>query len=629
MGRSARFNVRTGAVDNKRMERRRSNGSVDSTVLASLETVPFPSVALGPDGRIVAVNAAWREAAVQRGANPERCGVGVDYLAVCDSSTGDFRAGASAAARGIRRVLDGTTETFSLDYPCPAGGVEQWFSMRVVTAAPAAGAIISHLDVTELKLAELSVRSGLTPVGSTTVSGKRWGLVAELEFQALYDPLTKLPNRRLFMRSLERAWREDYSEDGQLAVMFLDLDDFTAVNERLGHAAGDAALQQVAGRVSEILRPTDTVGRLGGDEFVICCRELPRVESALALAGRVREVIGAPMEIAGRTVMISATIGLAVSAPGSGSGAEQMLREADAAMYSAKRSGRAQIALFDEALRERDQRRRDLVERLEVALRHGDVRPYYQPQIDLRTRELAGFEALARWTDPTRGPISPIEFIPAAEQHGLIGRLGHQILRATCAALATWPHCRPGRLPQVSLNASIHQLRDPSFPQQVAAAIAEADVPADRICIEVTESLLEDEAVAAQALRALKAVGVEIALDDFGTGYSSLSRLHRFPLDYLKIDRSFVSAMSDPDGMTVVAAVLDLAHRLGLTTIAEGIETDSQLKTLTEMGWDMGQGYLWSAAVPEDEARRLTTTSPWDRYGSRTAAPAVPGHGRR
>ena len=465
-------------------------------------------------------------------------------------------------------------------------------------------AVPVHLRIEQVDDPDIGFRGR---VGAAMDISERRLLQGELAFQALHDPLTGLPNRRLFLEHLDSALSRSGRAGLDVAVLFIDLDDFKAINDRLGHVAADEVLRTVGDRIRRVLRTGDVVARFGGDEFLVCCEQLSDPSEAFRIVERIVDAASEPMAVTGERITVTLSVGVALS--GTGVGGEAMVRNADAAMYVAKNSGKARVELFDAVLHQQIRRRHEMAAELEEALRLGQIQTHFQPQIALGTGELIGFEALARWAHPERGMIPPSEFIGVAEESGLIVELGEQVLRQACAALSSWLDLSPERPLKVAVNVSGRQLPDPRFPDTVAAVLADAQVPPGFVCLELTETALAEPEMAAAALRRLKELGVEIAIDDFGTGYSSLSRLHRFPLDYLKIDRSFVAGMMHrSEDEVIVASVLGLARALGLRTVAEGIEDASQLNQLSSMGCELGQGFLWSRALGPDEARSLVTS---------------------
>jgi diguanylate cyclase (GGDEF)-like protein/PAS domain S-box-containing protein len=430
-------------------------------------------------------------------------------------------------------------------------------------------------------------------------------LEEEMAYQALHDPLTGLPNRRLFTKKVEEALARSARTETRTALIFIDLDDFKAINDGVGHVAADEILRSVGDLIQGVLRTTDHVARFGGDEFVICCEEVTGAEEACAVVQRIVDAFsGSPFRFDDTIITITASVGVALSTPTSG--AEAMVRDADAAMYAAKAAGKARVEVFDPTDQGRRRRRRGPAHDLETALATGQLETWFQPQVSLRDGQLVGFEALARWHHPVRGPMAPSEFIPVAEETGLIDRLGRVVLADSCRALATWRAAAPDRPLQVAINMSARQLADVGLARAVRATADDAGIPTDAICLELTESSLAASDVATAMLRRLKTVGVALAIDDFGTGYSFLSHLHRYPLDHIKIDRTFVAGVARRrDDEAIVTAVLGLARGLGLGTVAEGIEDAAQRDRLADLGCDRAQGFLWSAAVPADEAEAL------------------------
>ena len=471
-------------------------------------------------------------------------------------------------------------------------------------------------------------------------AGRRTSAERRMRHQALHDGLTGLPNRLLFLDRLGACLARSRREaDYHFAVLFLDLDRFKVVNDSLGHAAGDRLLVEVARRLRRGLRGTDglyrdrepaapTVARLGGDEFTVLLDGLRHPTDAVRVADRLRGALSAPVEVgdggAGAEVACGASIGVAAGGPHYAR-AEDVVRDADAAMYRAKAAGRGGVAAFDPSIHalamaalttERDLRRAvDLACAGGGDCGDGGLSLAFQPVVGLLDGVPCGFEALARWRHPSRGNVPPEEFIPLAEETGLIVPLGRWVLRAACRQLRAWRNARGPAAPPLGMcvNLSPRQLADPGLPAAVASALAESRLPAASLILEVTESAAVDDR-AADALAALTATGVRLALDDFGTGYSSLSCLHRLPLSVLKIDRSFVSRLGDPsdlegagrrvDHAAVVEAIITLAHRHRLGVVAEGVETAAQASLLAKMGCDRGQGFLYAKPMNAAAAGR-------------------------
>jgi diguanylate cyclase (GGDEF)-like protein/PAS domain S-box-containing protein len=426
----------------------------------------------------------------------------------------------------------------------------------------------------------------------------------ELSHLALHDTLTGLPNRALFLDRLGLALRRTERRSGSVAVLFGDLDRFKVVNDSLGHDAGDRLLVDVAGRIGAALRPADTVARFGGDEFTILCEDIAGEIEAATIAQRIVDVFREPFVLEDGEVFLATSLGIAI-ARGEGATdqrAEDLIRDADAAMYRAKERGKGRYEIFDEAMRADAVARLETESALRRALERGELRLHYQPEVDLATGSIAGFEALIRWEHPLRGLLHPSAFIPLAEETGLIVGIGEWVLREACTEAARWP--APLTL---SVNLSARQLAQHDLVAVVRRALSETGTDPAKLCLEITESaVMESGAATTAQLRALKSLGVRLAIDDFGTGFSSLAHLRRFPVDVLKIDGTFVSGLGrEPQDASIAAAVISLAHALDLTTVAEGVETDEQLAILKQLGCDLGQGYLFARPRPADEALQL------------------------
>ncbi|HEY2705006.1 MAG TPA: EAL domain-containing protein [Candidatus Dormibacteraeota bacterium] len=424
-----------------------------------------------------------------------------------------------------------------------------------------------------------------------------------LAHQALHDPLTGLPNRALFVDRLEQALVRNLRRSSTIAVLFVDLDRFKVVNDSLGHAAGDRVLSVLGERLCSVLRPGDTVARFGGDEFTVLCTDLEDEKEAFAIAERITAVLATPFDLEGAAVVLTASIGIAL-ATADHPDAHTLIRNADAAMYRAKEHGRARWLLFDEAIHRRAVERLETEVALRRSLEAGDFRLHYQPIVDA-DGGLAGFEALVRWQHPSRGLVAPADFIPLAEETGLIERLGAWVITEACRQARRWQGMRPGGHPLLmSVNVSARQLRTLSMGELVVDALRSGGLPPQDLCLEITESaLIEDVDATMEALEALHAVGVRLAVDDFGTGYTTLKNLKRFPIDIIKVDASFVAGLGrDRGDAAITMAVIRLAHALGMVTVAEGVETEQQLDLLRTLGCDMVQGYHLGRPLPADEA---------------------------
>ena len=417
---------------------------------------------------------------------------------------------------------------------------------------------------------------------------------------AHYDALTDLPNRVLFRERLEQALR-DLRPGAQLAVLYIDIDEFKSVNDALGHPVGDELLKGVARRLCGCLGEADVAARLGGDEFAIIQHAVHDAAHTERLVAAIYAAIREPFECAGHLITTDASIGIAV-APGDGRHLDQLLKNADLALYGAKGDGRRTWRFFEAGMDARARARRTLEAELRQAIAGDGFEVHYQPVVDLRDSAVRGAEALLRWRHPQRGTISPADFIPVAEDTGRINELGHFVLNAACREAAKWP-----RHVRIAVNVSPVQFRGPTLALNVAAALAASGIEASRLELEITEAvLMRDDEAALATLHQLRALGVRIALDDFGTGYSSLSYLHRFPFDKIKIDRSFVKNIGDEGASSaIIQAVVNIAEASNMTTTAEGVEQEWQRELLRELGCTEMQGYLFSPPVSAAEIARL------------------------
>lgn len=442
----------------------------------------------------------------------------------------------------------------------------------------------------------------------------------QLLHDAFHDGLTGLANRALFMDHLRMTIERCKSRhSNHYAVLFLDYDRFKVVNDSLGHAEGDELLKQIARRLELWTRTGDLVARLGGDEFVILLTEMLEPDDAMQIAERIQEDLKNPFDLNGRELFISASIGIALSIDGVRT-AEEMLRDADIAMYRAKSTGRARHQLFTEAMRIQATTRLQLETELRHALEHNEFEIHYQPILNLETQAIKGFEALVRWQHPERGFISPEEFIPAAEESGLILPLGRWILHESCRQLRLWQSSMPhAESLVISVNLSAKQFLQSDLAEQVVEALETSGLPSRCLKLEITESyLIENSDKAVTVMNRLREIGVELSLDDFGTGYSSLSYLHRLPVNSLKIDRSFVSQMAESEEHSeIVRTIVRLAQNLKMDVIAEGIETAEQLDQLNELNCGFGQGYLFARPMDAETAEAFIN----DNNGSQLVIP--------
>jgi len=423
-----------------------------------------------------------------------------------------------------------------------------------------------------------------------------------------------LANRALFSDRVHQAIR--HLADGMTpAVLFVDLDNFKTVNDSLGHSAGDLLLRSFAHRLVQCTRAGDTVARLGGDEFAVLVDHAPGVDAAMAVARQVIDCCRQPFELEGQKVRVGASVGVAIA--DRASNVERLLRNADAAMYSAKSRGKGHAELFEPSMLRAARRRIRIENELAVAIEKDQLEAHYQPTVDLASRHLVGVEALMRWRHPTRGIVMPGEFIPLAEETGQIVPMSRWMLQRACRDLVRLQRGIPhGEGVRMSVNVSSRYLNHGNIAADLRAALAAHRVRPDSLILEVTESLLlENSTQLEQTFKELKMIGVSLALDDFGTGYSSLSYLHRFPIDILKIDRSFVERLvreregiEGVDAVALARAILSLAEALGLDTVAEGIEVEAQREILLGLGCRTGQGYVFGKAMPVEELFEAAVT---------------------
>ncbi|MFI5182555.1 MAG: putative bifunctional diguanylate cyclase/phosphodiesterase [Thermoanaerobaculia bacterium] len=422
---------------------------------------------------------------------------------------------------------------------------------------------------------------------------------------AHHDGLTGLPNRLLFGDRLGLAIQRARRDGQRLAIMFLDLDDFKHVNDTLGHSAGDELLVEVGERLRRTLRGDDTVARLGGDEFVILLNGAKDAGSAAVMARKILAVFDASFVARKRDLFLSASLGVALC-PDDGSDPETLLAHVDTAMYRAKKAGRNTFQFFTPEMQRQAQERASLESGLRRALPRGEMRLHYQPIRELKTGRIAGLEALVRWQHPERGLLPPLNFVPLAEDVGLIVPLGAWVLRRACEQARTWREERPGDL-AIAVNLSARQLQQESFAREVRQILHETGLPPTALNLEITESTaMQNVEATSRVLGELSAIGIGLSIDDFGTGHSSLSYLKHFPIHRLKIDRSFIDGMArDLRDRAIVKGVLSIAHSLGVRVVAEGVETEEQASLLTTFGCDEVQGFLFGAPVPESEVGKL------------------------
>jgi diguanylate cyclase (GGDEF)-like protein len=553
---------------------------MEATSQALLDALAAHTALLDAAGNVVAVNQAWARFGAEHPDDRWRPGIGDNYLDACQRAAKEGSLQAPTVAEGVRGVLAGRQRGFHLDYAESVDDDELWFSLRVAPVdVPEGGALVSYTDITTRKRAEI-----------------------QLAHQALHDPLTGLPNRTLFLDRLSLALARMERRPTTVAVLFLDLDRFKGVNDSLGHDVGDQLITAMAQRLRGELRPGDTAARFGGDEFTILCEEINGPEDAAAIADRVIAAVARPFQLDDAEAYLSTSVGIALATDATNR-PEALVRDADAAMYQAKARGKTRWVLFDDAMRAGAVARLELENALHRALDRGELRLTYQPIVEVSSGRLLGVEALVRWDNAAVGTPSPDEWLPLAEEVGLLVPIGEWVLAEACRTAATWP------APDVTVgvNVSARQLAQPDFPQVVKRSLHAATLAPDRLCLEVTESaLLLDSEHTAAALRSLRTTGVRVALDHFGTGSSSITHLRSFPIDMLKIDASFVHDLEHGDpAVPIVAAVVKLAHALGLRAVAEGVDTKAQWQQVQAMGCDGAQGSHLHDSLPAADVAEL------------------------
>jgi diguanylate cyclase (GGDEF)-like protein/PAS domain S-box-containing protein len=526
---------------------------------AVLESLDVAVVACDTQGQLLRVNRAGREA----GLDPRQGAV--------DLASPVLEPLAQALEGRAVRDRQATTE---------AAGVRREY---VVNAQPvqaagggSLGAVVALHDVTDRRRAE-----------------------EQLAHQTLSDPLTDLPNRLLLRDRLDRALAAAARGHGLPALLFLDLDGFKAVNDSAGHDAGDEVLVAVADRLRSALPAGHTLARLGGDEFAILLEETD-AEHAVLLAQRLLPLVAERLAVHGLDLVVTASVGVALPERGAPSTSGDLLRSADLAMYAAKEGGKGQVCVYDPSMHASVIARTSLERGLRRALDEGELVLHYQPVVSYGSGRVVGVEALLRWQSPERGLVPPLDFVPLAEATGLIVPIGAWVLREACRQLAAWDADPSSGLAglDVAVNVSPRQLQAPGLYEEVRAALAEGGLAPERLTVEITESALEDDGPTLRLLQSLRDLGVRLALDDFGTGYSSLARLRQFPVHTVKIDRSFVQEIDAAGEAPLVSATIALAGALGLSTVAEGVETQEQERFLRAQGCDAAQGYRYSRPLP-------------------------------
>ena len=479
---------------------------------------------------------------------------------------------------------------------------------------------LRHFEILHTDLLADSAVGGVVLNGRDVSERKAFG--EQLAHQAFHDPVTHLANRALFNERVRHAVARTLREGMAMAVLFVDLDDFKTVNDSLGHAVGDRVLLEVAQRISGSVRAADTAARFGGDEFAILLEDVHDMQAAVETAERILDSLGRPLELDDNHLIIRASLGISVVEAGNATDADELIRNADAAMYIAKAEGKGGYRLFEPAMHDRVVARLALRADLQRALERHEFELHYQPLVRLQDEAVTGVEALLRWRHPVRGLIPPFEFIPFAEESGLIVDIGRWVLREGCRqAKVVRQQITGSTLPTVGINLSVKQLFHSDIVADVAGALAAAELEPEALTLEITESvMMTDTELAISRLNQLRALGVRLAMDDFGTGYSSLSSLSMLPLDILKMDRSLLAAGASPVTSGLASAVLSLGDTFELEVVAEGIEFPEQSATLKELGCDTGQGFYF--AKPMEPGRLMEFLAERPEAAEGTALPA-------
>lgn len=531
---------------------------------------------IDPQGTITHVNKAWRDFALENHAGPEdKWGVGANYYQ-CWSWNFVDATNTQQAHDGIRQVQQGQLEHFAIDFTCHSPDQKQWFSLQAVPLMEQKGhVIVSHTDITSRKEAENTI----------------WR-------QAHLDDLSELPNQLLFKKKLAQALEDGRANQQQVALLFLDLDNFKEVNEALGHSYGDRLIQEAAKRLQHILSPGGILARFGGDEFTLLTFQTPGTNKVGTLIEGMQQAINQPFYLHQERIYTSVSIGIALY-PDNAADAESLFAHADLALHSAKEEGRNRCVYFSSEMQQSIRSQRHLLNELHNALPRQQLQMYLQPIIHLASGSIHKAEALMRWQHPQQGFISPGRFIPLAEKSGLIVPLGGWIIQQALQAVEELQACHHPAF-QISVNKSPRQFRDSSKEHSCLTYLERQQAPGNSLVLEITESLfMEDRPQVKERMTSLRQAGVQMAMDDFGTGYSSLAYLKSFDLDYLKIDGTFVRNLDqDSDNHSLCEAIIAMAHKLGLNVIAEGVETQEQQRILETMGCDYAQGFLFARPMP-------------------------------
>lgn len=566
-------------VEDKTARKRMEQELLESTqfIKATINALPEHICVLDENGRVIAFNQTWQDFGEQNGAPLQTDWTTMNYLDVCRNAAASGDESVLAFYEGLQEVLQGKRTEYAYEYPCHSLTEQRWFLCKVrrFQQEHPMRVLISHENITQVKRAE-----------------------QELVYLAHYDSLTGLPNRVLFYERLRQGLQQSQRSGRASAIMFIDLDHFKLVNDTLGHAAGDKLLREAGRRISTCLRRNDTAGRLGGDEFCVLLVDLSSEQDAALVADKLTAALRRPFLVDGSEVFVTSSIGIALS-PLDGTDPDMLVSGADTAMYRAKQTGRNNYQYFTAHMNETLQRRMKLENGLRRALEREELFLEYQPQVDIESGRIIGVEALMRWRHPELGLLSPTVFIPIAEETGQILAIGEWALMTACCQNKLW---QQAGLPPVvmGVNISAHQLHHADLRNIVTATLQASGLEGHYLELEVTESIAMEQAESLIAtMDALKSLGVRLSLDDFGTGYSNLSYLKRFPIDRIKMDRSYVSDVDrGEDGSMIAASVINLSRSLRLEVLAEGVETHGQLAVLRDLGCSVIQGYLLGYPAP-------------------------------
>ncbi len=547
-------------------------GRIDGAVV--LGSLAGSAALVSTDGTVFAANAAWDLFSVSGSAWPPHAPIGTNWFSRCLETGSDY----------ARRIVTGASDVlltgspYTIEYPASVRSHECWFAVSLSALSDGSGFLVCHVDVTDRRRSD-----------------------EMLAYRATHDALSGLPNRALLLDRVGQALARRARLGEPVALLFVDLDRFKLINDTLGHDVGDVALAQVAQRLQRCVRDCDTVGRFGGDEFVVVCEGGDELV-AHEIGERIAEAMREPIDLGVHQRVLTASVGIALATELHGR-AEDLLRDADAALYEAKDRGRARSEVFNVATAARLQQRVEVEQDLRRAIDLDEFTLHYQPQIDMVEGRVVGAEALVRWNHPRRGLVAPNDFIPIAEESGLIGLIDRYALFEACRQLQEWRstlRCPPHTL---SINLSGHDFADPGIVDTIAAALARFELEPRMLSIELTESVLMTGSESTlEALRAIRDLGCFIAADDFGTGYSSLASLKQLPVEILKIDQSFVDGLGvEPGDTAIVASIMSLAHAMGLHVVAEGVETSVQARELQALGCTVAQGFLYARPMAAAE----------------------------